>query len=45
MGYKITEKNNEVFLKYSPQKNYKRAFNKKPLKESPFGVLKDLNFN
>ena len=45
MGYKINEKNDEVFLKYSPKKNNKKEINKKPLKESPFGVLKDLNFN
>ena len=44
MNYKINEKNNELFFRYSPQKNVKR-FGKKAVKESPFGILKDLNFN
>ena len=44
MNYKIIEKNNEVFFKYFPPKN-KKIFNKKTTKESPFGVLKNINFN
>ena len=44
MGYKIIEKNEEIFFKYSPQKKFKKI-NKKPTKESPFGILKDLNLN
>jgi len=44
MSYKIIEKNNEVFFKYNPKKNFKKS-NKKVVKESPFGVLKNLNFN
>jgi len=44
MGYKIMVKENEVFFKYSPKKNFKKT-NKKILKENPFGVLKNLNFN
>ena len=44
MGYKILEKKEEIFFRYIPQKNYKKE-NKKTTKESPFGVLKGLNFN
>ena len=44
MSYKVTEKNNEIFFKYSPQKKYKRYPDKKIDKENPFGVLKNLNF-
>ena len=44
MSYKIIEKDNEVFFKYIPKKNFKKP-NKKIIKESPFGVLKNLNFN
>ena len=45
MGYKVTEKETEVFFKYLPPKNVKKIFNKKISKENPFGVLKNLNFN
>ena len=45
MGYKITEKETEVFFKYSPPKISKKVFNKKTSKESPFGILKNLNLN
>ena len=45
LGYKIIEKNNEVYFKYAPPKNTKRNFDKKTSKESPFGILKKLNFN
>ena len=44
MNYKIVEKNEEIFFKYFPPKN-KKIFNKKTTKESPFGVLKNINFN
>ena len=45
MNYKIIEKNNEVFFKYTPLKNKKKFFDKKPIKENAFGVLKNLNLN
>jgi len=45
MNYKITEKDNDVFFRYAPRKNIKKNFDKKPPKESPFGILKDLSFN
>ena len=44
MNYKVIERNNEVFFSYIPKKNLK-VINKKFTKESPFGVLKDLNLN
>ena len=44
MNYKIINRENEIFFKYAPKKSFKKK-NKKVLKETPFGVLKDLNFN
>ena len=44
MSYNVVEKNNEVFFRYNPKKNLKER-NKKFIKESPFGVLKNLNLN
>ena len=44
MNYKILEKNNEVFFRYIPRKVFKKS-NKKIVKESPFGILKNLNLN
>jgi ATP-dependent RNA helicase SUPV3L1/SUV3 len=44
MGYKIIEKDDEVFFKYMPKKTFKKS-EKKVLRENPFGVLKNLNFN
>jgi len=43
MNYKITEKNENLFFKYTPQKKNKKSFNKKINKENPFEVLKNLN--
>jgi len=45
MDYKIINKKDEVFFKYLPKKTNKKVFTKKVKKESPFGVLKNLNFN
>ncbi len=45
MNYKIFEKNSELFFKYNPPKKNKKIFIKKPNKESPFMVLKNLNLN
>ena len=44
MNYKIFEKNNETFFKYAPKKKLKK-FDKKIVKESPFGILKNLDLN
>tara|TARA_B100001057_G_scaffold413735_1_gene430433 strand:- start:462 stop:2936 length:2475 start_codon:yes stop_codon:yes gene_type:complete len=43
MSYEISEKIDEIFLKYSPKKNKKKNFEKKVKKENPFGILKNLN--
>ncbi|MFL2851771.1 MAG: helicase-related protein [Candidatus Pelagibacter sp.] len=45
MGYKIIEKEKDIFFKYQPKKDTKKTFNKKTQKESPFGILKKLSFN
>ena len=45
MSYKVFEKNGEIFFKYIPRKIIQKNYNKKIKKESPFGVLKNLNFN
>jgi ATP-dependent RNA helicase SUPV3L1/SUV3 len=45
MGYRVIEKNDEVFFKYRPRKNNKKIYDKKISKESPFGILKNLNLN
>jgi len=42
MGYKVFEKNNDIFFKYNPRKSSKKV-NKKFIKEGPFKVLKNLN--
>ena len=44
MDYKVNEKDNEVFFRYVPKKRVKMS-NKKIGKESPFGVLKNLDLN
>ena len=45
MNYKVTEKNEDLFFKYFPQKKFKKTFKNKMNKESPFGVLKNLNLD
>ena len=44
MNYKIISRENEIFFKYTPKRTLKKQI-RKVLKENPFGVLKDLNFN
>ena len=44
MSYKVLERDNEVFFKYIPKKIFKKV-DKQAVKESPFGVLKNLNLN
>ena len=43
MGYKIFDKENETFFKYTPIKKFKRNSIKKIDSENPFRVLKNLN--
>ncbi len=45
MNYKTFEKNSDLFFKYNPPKKNKKIFSKKPNKQSPFMVLKNLNLN
>jgi hypothetical protein len=44
MNYNVIEKENEVYFNYAPKKNFKKP-NKKIIKENPFGVLRNLNFD
>jgi ATP-dependent RNA helicase SUPV3L1/SUV3 len=43
MGYKIFDKEEETFFKYSPIKQFKKNPEKKVSNENPFKVLKNLN--
>ena len=43
MNYKVFEKDNETYFKYSPSKKFKKFTPKKISNESPFKVLKNLN--
>ena len=46
MGYKTSEKNNEYYFKYKPNKKMNKNFNKKiQAINNPFEVLKNINFN
>ena len=45
MNYKVTEKGDNLYFRYSPKKVFKKTFDKKNKKDSPFGILKDLQFN
>ena len=45
MNYKIFEKENETFFKYSPTKKFKKITTKKISNENPFKILKNLNLN
>ena len=45
MNYKVLEKNEDLFFKYIPKKKFKKSLNKKPNKENPFGILKNLNLS
>ena len=45
MNYKIFEKENETFFKYSPTKKFKKITTKKISNENPFKILKNLNLS
>ncbi len=45
MNYKIFEKENETFFKYSPTKKFKKINTKKISNENPFKILKNLNLS
>ena len=43
MGYKVFDKESEIFFKYNPIKKFKKHLTKKVSNENPFKVLKNLN--
>ncbi len=43
MNYKVFEKKKEIYFKYSPSKKFEKLLPKRDAKETPFGVLKNLN--
>ena len=43
MNYKIFDKNDETFFKYTPIKKFKKNSTKKVSDENPFKILKNLN--
>ena len=43
MNYRVSEKNDDIYFKYVPQRKSKKPFNKKINKENPFEILKNLN--
>ena len=45
MNYKLFEKDNEIFFKYSPTKKFKKVVSKKIENENPFKILKNLNLS
>ena len=46
MNYKAYEKNDEIYFQYSPKKEkIKKMFEKTNKKDSPFKILKNINFN
>ena len=45
MNYKIFDKNEETYFKYSPIKKFKKNSTKKISSENPFKILKNLNLN
>ena len=45
MNYKIIEKDKEIYFRYNPKRQIKKALKKKETSNSPFKVLKNFNFN
>ena len=45
MDYKIFEKNDDIYFKYNPQKQFKKIFKKTASVNNPFKILKNLNFS
>ena len=43
MGYKIFDRNSEIFFKYNPIKKFKKISAQKTSSENPFKILKKLN--
>ena len=45
MNYKTYEKEKEIYFKYSPIKEIKKNYKKIDSSNSPFKILKNINFN
>ena len=45
MNYKTFKKDKDVYFRYSPKNQIKKSFKKIDSPNSPFKVLKNLNFN
>ena len=45
MNYKIIEKDKDIYFRYSPRKQIKKVFKKIDSSNSPFKILKNINFN
>ena len=45
MNYEVSEKNEEIFFKYTPKKRFKKFSSKKSDTENPFKILKNLNLS
>ena len=45
MNYKIYEKKEDLYFRYMPKKNFKKTDKKKPVKENPFRILKNLELS
>ncbi|MDA7572775.1 helicase-related protein [Candidatus Pelagibacter sp.] len=45
MNYKTFDRENDIFFKYAPKKQVRKNFKKIDNTNSPFKILKDLNFN
>jgi ATP-dependent RNA helicase SUPV3L1/SUV3 len=45
MNYKTFERENDIYFRYNPKKQTKKIFKKMDSSNSPFKVLKNLNFN
>ena len=45
INYKTFEIDKEIYFKYTPQRTVKKTFKKTTSLNSPFKVLKNLNFN
>ena len=45
MNYKTVERDKDIYFKYNPKNEIKKSFKKIDSSNSPFKVLKNLNFN
>ena len=45
MNYKTIEKDKDIYFSYNPKKQIRKTFKKTESSNSPFKILKNLNFN